>query len=344
MSSRGWPEAEGGFRLYLLTHGYSGETVRLRHANVRLFAHWAEGHDASLTLASHDQVATYLAEQLSAVKQVTARSRLHALRSWFTFCQDQGWREDDPTAGIRIKLPQCQPKRPFTPEEIRALLDACWSPRDRAMVLVLTATGARVSEVLGMSADDIDWEQGVILIRGKGGKERSVALGGVALEALRRQVNGQHGPIWRTMQGPTAGRRMPRVLVRDMLLALSARAGVTHVHAHRFRTTFANVFLTEGGDLQALQVLMGHSSIAQTAHYAGFTAAARALEQQRRCRFVDRLAGDLDALEVGPWRCSICGGTERHGPTTCPAVPEEVRRLWCSMGGVAKAEKEAASC
>jgi len=332
---------EAAHRLYLVGQGYSAETVRLRLANLRLFARWASEHDVSLTSASHDAVASYLAEQLGTVRQVTARSRLHALRSFFAFCQGEGWRRDDPTAGIRIKLPNQQPKRPFTADEVRALLSACCNPRDRAIVLILAATGARVSELLRMETDDIDWERGVLLIRGKGSKERWVALGGVAFEALRQQVNGQHGPIWRTAYGPAAGQPMKRILVRDMLQALSRRSGVTHVGAHRFRITFANSFLSEGGDLGALQVLMGHSTITMTAHYAGFTAAARALEQQRRCQFVDRLAGDLDVPESGPWRCSICGGTERHGPTSCPAVPEEVRRLWCSMGGVAKAEKEA---
>jgi site-specific recombinase XerD len=280
---------EAPFRLYLLTTGYSPETVRLRVTNLRLFARWASEYHVPLILASHEAVASYLAEQLAAVAQVTARSRLHALRSFFAFCRAQGWREDDPTAGIRIKLPHCQPKRPFTIEELRALLGVCVNNRDRAIVLVLAATGVRVSELLGMRPGDINWTDGTILIRGKGNRERRVALGGIALEALRGQVNGG-GPIWRTVRGPTAGRPMTRVLVRDMLRALGKRANVGPVGSHRCRTTFANMFLREaGGDVGALQVLMGHQNIAQTLHYAGWTAADRALEQQRRMGFVDRL-------------------------------------------------------
>jgi site-specific recombinase XerD len=262
----------------------------MRVCNVRLFAAWALKHGVPLTLASHEAVASYLAEQLTSVRQVTARSRLHALRSWFAFCQAQGWRQDDPTAGIRIKLPHCQPKRPFTLEELRALLGVCLNSRDRAIVLVLAATGMRVSELLGMEARDVDWQEGTVLIRGKGNRERRVALGGIALEALRQQVNGERGPIWHVVAGPTLGRPMTRVLVRDMLRLLGKRTGVAPVGSHRFRTTFANFFLCEaGGDVGALQVLMGHQNIAQTLHYAGWTAASRALEQQRRMGFVDRL-------------------------------------------------------
>jgi site-specific recombinase XerD len=293
--------------------------------------------------ASRNAVALYLDEQLRAVRQVTARHRLCSLRAFFRFCQAQGWRRDDPTQGIRIKQPKVQAQRPFTADEVRALLSACCNSRDRAIVLVLTATGIRVSELLGMTAADIDWERGMVLIRGKGSKERWVALGGIALEALREQANGEHGAIWRTVEGNP----MPRVLVRDALYALSRRSGVAHVHAHRLRTTFANAWLMEGGDLQALQVLMGHSTIAQTAHYAAYSAASRALEAQRGFAFVDRLSGgDLKVLEAesaARWRCSICGGSERHAPGGCPAVPEEVRRLWASMGGQAKAQKTEAS-
>ena len=285
MSARDWAGIEGPFRLYLLTTGYSSETVRLRVTNLRLFAAWALDHHVPLTRASHEAVASYLAEQLTAVAQVTARSRLHALRSFFAFCQAQGWRRDDPTAGIRIKLPHCQPKRPFTIEELRRLLAACWTDRDRAIVLVLAATGVRVSELLRMEAQDVDWEEGTVLIRGKGRKERLVAFGTTALRALGYYVNGHQGRLWLTRRGDP----MKRVRVRDMLREAGKRAGVAPVGSHRFRTTFANSFLQAGGDLGALQVLMGHSTISMTAHYAAWTAAARALEAQRRFNLADHL-------------------------------------------------------
>jgi len=277
MSARTWAATEGPFRLYLLTTGYSPETVQLRVCNVRLFAAWAVKHHVPLTRACHDAVASYLAEQLAAVAQVTARSRLHALRSFFVFCRAQGWREDDPSAGIRIKLPKCQPKRPFTLEEIRAVLGACLNDRDRAIVLVLAATGVRASELLHMEGRDVDWEEGTVLIHGKGSKERCVLLGDTALEALRRCVDGHTGRLWLTRDG----KPMKRVLVRDALIALGYRAGVTPVGSHRFRISFANHWLETGGDLGSLQLVMGHSTIAQTAHYAGWTAANRAFEHQR---------------------------------------------------------------
>ena len=88
---------------------------------------------------------------------------------------------------------------------------------------------------------------------------------------------------------------MKRVLVRDMLHALGTRAGVAPVGSHRFRISFANSFLQAGGDLGALQVLMGHSSVVQTLHYAGYTAASRALEMQRRFSLADALLANVVA-------------------------------------------------
>lgn len=288
MSARTWAAVEGPLRLYLLTTGYSPETVQLRVCNMRLFAAWAVKHHVPLTRAPHEAVASYLAEQLAAVAQVTARSRLHSLRSFFAFCRVQGWRRDDPTAGIRIKLPQCQPKRPFTIDQLRLLLAACLNDRDRAIVLVLTATGIRVSEMLAMEARDVDWEEGTVLIRGKGSKERLVALGPTALTALQEQTNGHRKHLWLTRDGAP----MKRVLVRDMLHALGRRAGVAPVGTHRFRITFANWHLETGGDVGGLQILMGHSDPSQTLHYAGWTAAQRGFEHQRRFSLADRIGED----------------------------------------------------
>jgi site-specific recombinase XerD len=282
---RTWGEVRDDYALHLRTHGYSAETVRTYLANLRLFAGWTATHHVPFVRAPRQAVALYLQEQLRAVRQVTARHRLCSLRAFFRYCQAERWRRDEPTAGIRIKQPQVQPEEPFTLPELRQLLAVCLNSRDRAIVLVLADTGVRVSELLGMMAADINWVTGAVKIHGKGSKERWIGLSETALRALRDVGDGRSGAVWRTVEG----KPMARVLVRDALDAMSRRSGVVHVHAHRFRVTFANMFLENGGDLGALRVLMGHSDIKMTEHYGGWTAATRALEQQRRMGLADRL-------------------------------------------------------
>jgi integrase/recombinase XerC len=131
----------------------------------------------------------------------------------------------------------------------------------------------------------VDWAEGTVLIHGKGAKERYVLLGGTALNALRRYINGQQGHLWLTRRGCP----LKRVRARDMLREAGRRAGVCPVGSHRFRVTFANDFLETGGDIGALQASMGHSDIRMTAHYAGYNAGIRALEHQRRFSLADRL-------------------------------------------------------
>jgi site-specific recombinase XerD len=230
-------------------------------------------------------VSAYLAERLTAVSPVTVRVQLHSLRAFYAFCRAQGWRRDDPTDGIHIKRPKTQPKRPYTIEQSRALLAACLNPRDRALLLVLADTGIRISELLRMESEDVDWAEGTALIHGKGAKERYVLLGHTALGALCRCVNSQNGHLWLTRRGTP----LKRAAARDMLRCVGRRAGVCPVGSHRFRITYANQFLETGGDIGALQIAMGHADIKETCHYAGYSASIRALEHQRRFSLGDRL-------------------------------------------------------
>jgi len=285
MSGPSWADLEPGFRLWLLTTGYSPDSARLRLANMRLFAAWAVEHGVSIKDASHNDAASYLAEQLARVRQATAHSRLFTLRCFYRFCQAQGWRRDDPTEGIRIKRPRHQPKRPLSLDELHRLVGACVKQRDRAIILVLAATGARASELLHMEARDVGWEDGSVFIHGKGAKERQVSMGVNALAALRSYVNGHTGPLWLGRRG----RPINQLGLRALLLRLGARAGVAPIGSHRLRTTFANDYLATGGDIGALQLLMGHADIAVTAGYAAWTAAERAFEHQRRFCLGDRL-------------------------------------------------------
>lgn len=285
MPAHTWAAIENQYHVWLLTTGYSSDSARLRLANMRLFAAWATAHRVSIKDASHSDVASYLAEQLSRVRQATAHSRLFTLRCFYRFCCAQGWRKDDPTGAIRIKRPRHQPKRPLSLEELHRLLAACLTKRDRAIVLVLAATGVRASELLRMEARDVGWQDGTVLIHGKGAKERQVSMGANALAALQCYVNGHAGRLWLGRGGKPLG----QLGLRALMLRLGVHANVAPIGSHRFRVTFANDYLATGGDIGALQLLMGHADPEMTVHYAAWTAAERAFEHQRRYCLADRL-------------------------------------------------------
>lgn len=217
----------------------------------------------------------------------TGRIRLVALRAYYRWCGD-----GDPTAGLRVLRTKKAPRKPFTDDELRALVAACRTPRERALILCFVATGARLSEIAGMTTGDLRGD-GLMLVHGKGAKQRWLVLGKTAYAAIARYLNGREGRVWLAdaRQTPARYRGMPMAThgVYELIRRIGERAGISDRHPHRFRTTFANRFLESGGDGGALQILLGHSSLAQTMEYAAYGAAERALAQQARLSLADRL-------------------------------------------------------
>ena len=151
--------------------------------------------------------------------------------------------------------------------------------------LILATTGVRLSELRGLRLEDIE-PDGLVLVRGKGARQRQVYLLPATLAELRGWTARRAGYVFAAYEkgtpscylGTLPAARTLWVIVRR----IAARAGVEGCYPHRLRVTAANRFLRLGGDLGALQVLLGHADISMTAHYGGWTAKERALTMQRR--------------------------------------------------------------
>ena len=189
---------------------------------------------------------------------------------------------ENPALAVRAPRGTLKPIEPYTVTELHALLATARRPRDRAMLLLLVATGLRASELLRLTAADVDLERGVLRVRGKGGKLRLVAPGEAAMAALRDYLARRSLNIWQEGLSTTSG-------LRHWLGRLGKRAGVTRPNLHRFRHTFASAFLDAGGGEGELQMLLGHATLAMTLHYSAHRRTERALEQQRQMNPADRL-------------------------------------------------------
>jgi integrase/recombinase XerD len=146
--------------------------------------------------------------------------------------------------------------------------------RDKAIVLVLLDSGMRASELCALTVGDADLSTGRVTVeRGKGGKARHTYLGKAARKALWRYVSRRQtrpdDPLFVT-RGERAmdGDRLLKLIVN-----LGKRAGVGNLHPHRFRHTFATQFLRNGGNLLALQRLLGHSNLGMVRRYAAIVEA-----------------------------------------------------------------------
>jgi integrase/recombinase XerD len=145
--------------------------------------------------------------------------------------------------------------------------------RDRSILEVLYATGMRVSELVALKLADLDMEEGLCTVFGKGSKERLVPLGGAARRALERYLKGVRP---RLDVGTGAGRvflnqrgkPLSRAAIWDLVKRCTARAGICRtVSPHTFRHSFATHLLEGGADLAAVQELLGHADISTTQIY-----------------------------------------------------------------------------
>lgn len=230
-------------------------------------------------------VGSYAAERAAETPPPAASSLARmqsSIRGFHRFLAREGIEESDASARLRPpKQAQRLPKA-LTIEQVERLLAAPSSEeplgiRDRALLELLYATGARVSEAVGLDVDDV--EQGdIVRLRGKGGKERIVPLGSYARTALdaylsrvRPTLAAKIGATPKLFLGARGG-AMSRQSAWLVIQSAADRAQLSaHVSPHTLRHSFATHLLQGGADVRVVQELLGHASVATTQIYTHVT-------------------------------------------------------------------------
>ncbi len=262
-----------------LEQGLSDHTLAAYRSDLRGFARWLAARGGSLSSARRDQVLAYLGARMEeGARPRTSARLLSSLRRFYRYLVREGGLEEDPTA--RIDSPRLARDLPgtLTEAEVEALLDApdLSDPlglRDRTMLEFLYATGLRVSELVTLVLPQVNLNQGVVRVTGKGGKERLVPLGEEALHWLSRYL--REGRPELVAPGRTdalfpsrRGRFMTRQTFWHAIRRHARRAGIErHLSPHTLRHSFATHLLNHGADLRVVQMLLGHTSLSTTQIY-----------------------------------------------------------------------------
>ena len=207
--------------------------------------------------------------------------KLACLRSVFRYLVRVGQLKVNPAEDVRVpKLPKHLP-RVLTKDDAGALMEFPGDQkrdalRDRAILETLYSTGTRVSELVGMNWDDISRSEGLVRVRGKGGKERIIPLSSIALEAIAAyhaqvptttggssRLSSEAVPVFRNSRG---GRLTTRTIARIVAKYSRQLTGGT-INPHTLRHSFATHLLDEGADLRAIQEMLGHVSLSTTQKY-----------------------------------------------------------------------------
>jgi integrase/recombinase XerD len=259
--------------------GASPNTVRAYSADLQRYLEWAERSGTDPITLNHRQMRRYLAElDRAGYARRTVARRLSAVRSFFAFLVAEGLSTSDPSAVLATpKIPSRLPR--LVPNDaIQALLDApdTTTPtgiRDSAILELLYATGARVSELSGLSLASLDLSQGQLTVMGKGSKERLIPIHRIAADKIRvyltdaRPVLAGSAPIDAVFLS-TRGRALSADAIRRLFKRYVDQTGAAHsLSPHAMRHTFATHLLEGGADLRTVQELLGHVALSTTQIY-----------------------------------------------------------------------------
>ncbi len=260
-----------------LEQGLSDNTVKAYATDLKRFLQWL--NSKSINQVSGSDVSGYLAHRFKqGVSSSSSARSLSTLRQFYGYLMRTGQRLDDPCSGI--KMPKSSKLLPeiFSEDEVERLLDApleqtALGLRDKSMLAFIYATGMRVSELVELSFDQINFNQGFVRITGKGQKERLIPIGENALELLSRYLAVSRPELMGSRHSENVfvtkrGTGMSRQAFWHLIKRYGIKADITrHFSPHTMRHAFATHLLNHGADLRSVQLLLGHSDLSTTQIY-----------------------------------------------------------------------------
>jgi len=232
---------------------------------------------------SPDDVIYYLSELKRRGLSANSMNRsLAALRGFYKFLLREKKIEQNPVAEIELAKVWMRLPDTLSHEEMDQLLSQPGvrtdsAVRDTAMLELIYATGLRVSELLSLTTNSINWQVGYLVVQGKGSKERIVPIGRAAYEKVRNYFNDVRPKYIRGTQTNIlflnkSGQGMTRQGFWKLVRKYAVQAGLQKkVHPHTFRHSFASHLLVGGADLRSVQMMLGHADISTTQIYTHVT-------------------------------------------------------------------------
>lgn len=270
----------GRYGSYLtVERGYSDNTRDAYVTDVSKLLNALAAADIDPTKATVDDLRTFMGDlhDLGIMPRSCARI-LSGIKNFYRYLRLEGIMETDPTE--LLESPSVGSRLPsvLSLEEIDALIaamdDTPTGRRNRAIVETMYGCGLRVSELCALQISHIDFRNAVMLIRGKGSKERLVPVNEVALTRIKNYVDTDRNDVHiasvdaDTVFLNSRGRHLSRVMIFYILRDAAARAGIrTPLSPHTLRHSFATHLLEGGANLRSIQQMLGHESIATTQIY-----------------------------------------------------------------------------
>ncbi|KGQ56691.1 Tyrosine recombinase XerD [Gallibacterium anatis] len=258
----------------------SQNTIASYRSDLKFLSEWLEKHHLNLQQVQYLDLQAFLGERLQQGYKATSYSRmLSAMRKLFQYLYQEKYREDNPCSLLSSpKLPARLPKY-LTESQVTDLLNTpatenALELRDKAMLELLYATGLRVSELVSLTTNNINLQQGVVRVIGKADKERLVPIGEEAnywvqqfiLYGRAELLSGQSSDVlFPSRQGKLMTRQTFWYRIKHY--ASLANIDADKLSPHVLRHAFATHLVNHGADLRVVQMLLGHSDLSTTQIY-----------------------------------------------------------------------------
>ena len=283
------PRLEEQFLVHIgVERGLADATVTAYESDITAYIAWLDARGVrNLDAVNKQDIEDYVAVLDAAGQSVRSKARrLASIHEFHRFALGQHAVADDVSASI--KAPKGAGTLPdvLSVDEVARLLDAAApkgvsdtvSLRDKALLEFMYATGCRVSEAVGVDLNDIDMDERIVRLTGKGSKQRLVPLGGYACEAMHAYLNAARGELERRSKSSVPerravflnkrGRRLSRQSVWEIVRETGRRAHIDKpLHPHTLRHSFATHLIQGGADVRTVQELLGHASVTTTQIY-----------------------------------------------------------------------------
>lgn len=263
-------DIEEKIQIYLATKkldGLSKKTLYSYKLNLYIFASYIKKPISTINTMD---IRIYLAQRCKELKSSSINNQISILKSFFSWLTNEEYITKNPMAKIN---PTKQPKRlrhAMTDEEVELLKQACKTEREKALVEFLISTGCRLSEVVNVDKEDINWNEMSLHVVGKGDKERKVYFD-VKTKILLKKYIASRNDITPALFVASKGahKRLGGRSIQREIKNIAARANIEKsVYPHLFRHSFATSKLNSGMSLPILQHILGHENPATTQIYA----------------------------------------------------------------------------
>ena len=262
-----------------LESGLSANTLAAYRTDLLAFQGWLAKKGLTLEQVTRADLLAYLAANVrSGLSPRSSARHLSTLRRFYRYLLIQGRTQADPTADVRSPVIGRPLPKNISEQGVEKLLstpprDTALGSRDRAMLETMYASGLRVSELVGLTLNELDLTTGLVRVVGKGGRERIVPLGEEASESLREYLGQARSDLLKAQLTDAVfvtrrGGPMTRQAFWQLIKRYAQQAGIgAEFSPHSLRHAFATHLLNHGADLRSVQMLLGHTDLSTTQIY-----------------------------------------------------------------------------